>query len=394
MRSLARPAAIWLAGFVTFLDLYAPQSILPLVRDRFGASAVEASHLISASTLAVALIAPFTGAAADMVGRKRVIAAAMFALVVPTAMVAFSDSLAAMVFWRFVQGLLLPPVFVVTVAYIGDELAPHEATSMAGIYMSASCFGGFFGRFASGLLAGPYGLRGAFFGIAALTLVAASGFALLLPRERRFVASAGAAHALRHMLGHLLDHRLFAIFAVGFAVLFSFVAMFTYVSFYLAAPPFSLSPAALGSVFVIYLVGVITTPLAGRLIRRLGRRGLVMATSGLWIASLLLTLTGSLPLIIVGLALGAGCGFFSQTAATSYVAVSAQRARSSAVGLYVTWYYIGGSAGAIVPGFAWNAWGWPGCVAVIALVQLAAGLIVARFWRETHTPPPGSGVAA
>ncbi len=382
MKSPARAAAVWLAGFCSFLDLYAPQSILPTIRDLFGVGAVEASHMISATTLAVAVIAPFTGAGADMIGRKRVIVTAMVVLIAPTLLIALSNTLPAMVFWRFVQGLLLPPIFVVTVAYIGDEVPIAEATGVAGIYLSGSCFGGFFGRFLCGLLVGPFGIRGAFLGLAALTAVAAVLVIALMPPERRFVPSAGPLHALRHVLGHLFDRRLDAIFAVGFGVLFSFVATFTYVNFYLAAPPFNLSAAALGTIFVVYLVGVTTTPLTGRLVRRFGRRRLVVGVLCLWIGGLLLTLAGNLVAIIAGLAIGAGCGFIVQTSATAAVAVSAQRARSSAVGLYVTCYYIGGSIGAILPGYAWNRAGWPGCLAVIIAVLLLMVMLVLRLWSD------------
>ena len=56
------------------------------------------------------------------------------------------DSLSALIFWRAVQGLVLPPIFAVTVAYIGDEWPPREATTAAGIYSSGSSIGGFTGR--------------------------------------------------------------------------------------------------------------------------------------------------------------------------------------------------------------------------------------------------------
>ena len=394
MRSFARPSAIACAAFCSFLNLYAPQSVLPLLTRQYGVGAVEVSHLISATTLAVALTAPFTGAIADLLGRKRVITAAMFALLLPTLMLAFSPGLGEMVFWRFVQGLLLPPIFAVTVAYIGDELPPAEAISMAGIYMSGSCFGGFFGRFLSGVLAEPYGTRGAFLGLAFFTLVSALAVLLLLPKEKHFVASPSLASGLSNMLRHLSNPGLLATFAVGFGVLFNFVALFTYISFYLAAPPFGLSTAALGTIFVVYLSGVFFTPLTGRWVRYLGRRRLVLIALGGWLIGLALTLSGSLAVIIAGLTLASGCGFICQTAATSYVAVSAQLARSSAVGLYVTAYYVGGSVGAILPGYAWNLVGWPGVLAEVAIMLGIIAAMVQGFWRETGGSSPASAVTA
>ncbi len=105
-----RRLAVGLAGYCAFINLYSPQAILPMLSNEFGAGAAEVSTIITVSTLAVALTAPFTGAVADVLGRKRVIVAAMFLLVVPTLMVGMATSLPALIFWRAVQGLVLPPI--------------------------------------------------------------------------------------------------------------------------------------------------------------------------------------------------------------------------------------------------------------------------------------------
>jgi MFS transporter, YNFM family, putative membrane transport protein len=381
MRYDRRRVAVALAGFCVFLNLYAPQSVLPLLAGEFGASAGEASLAITASTLAVALIAPFTGTFADVAGRKRVIAAAMFALIVPTALVAFSSSIHALVLWRFVQGLVLPPIFAVTVAYIGEEWPPGEAIGVTGIYTSAASFGGFFGRLVTGVLADWVGWRIAFLSLAVLTLVLALGVAALLEPERRFVRSEDLATSARQMLRHFRNPPLVATYAIGFGVLFTFIATFTYVNFYLAAPPFRLSASALGMIFVVYLGGSAITPLTGRAVARFGRRQLILAAIVLWIGGLLLTLLPWLPAIIAGLAITATCGFLCQSVSTSFVALAAEHGHSSAVGLYVTWYYIGGSVGGAVPGLIWNRTGWPGCVAVTVAVLVMMAAIVWRFWR-------------
>src|SRR6476646_1949294 len=179
--------AAGIAGYCAFINLYSPQAILPLLSQEFGASAAEISTIITVSTLAVALTAPFSGAVADVLGRKRVIVAAMFMLVVPTVMVGLSDGLPALIFWRAVQGLILPPIFAVMVAYIGDELSRQEATTVAGIYSSGSSLGGFSGRLFTGLLADLISWRAGFMALAAIAFVGAIVVAFLLPHERKFV---------------------------------------------------------------------------------------------------------------------------------------------------------------------------------------------------------------
>jgi len=384
----ARQLAVGLVGYCAFVNLYAPQSILPLLAREFSASAAQVSTIITISTLAVAATAPFTGALADVLGRKRVIVAAMFVLVVPTLMVGLSTSLSALIFWRAVQGLVLPPIFAVTVAYIGDEWSPREATTAAGIYSSGSSLGGFSGRLITGFLADLIGWRAGFVALAAIALTGAGTVALLLPHERKFVRSEGLLASTRQMLAHFRNRELLATYAVGFGVLFNFICTFTYVSFHLAAPPYNLSASWLGALFVVYLTGSVLTPWTGWAVGRFGRRRFMIGIVAPWVAGIALTLAPSLVLIVAGLAVSAGCGLICQAVSTGYVTITAKAGRSSAVGLYVTSFYLGGSFGAALGGFAWTLGGWPACVALVVAMLAAIAAVVGFGWQETVRPAP------
>jgi MFS transporter, YNFM family, putative membrane transport protein len=380
-----RRIAVGLAGFCTFLNLYMPQALLPALAHDFGVGPGEISAIITASTLAIALTAPFTGALADILGRKRVIVVAMIALMVPTVMVALAADVPTLVVWRFIQGLLLPPIFVVIIAYIGDEWPTAEVAGIAGLYIAGASIGGFSGRFVTGIVTDLVGWRGAFGCVAAMTLASAAAVALLLPREKKFVRSEGIAAAARHMVAHLRNPQLLATYAVGFGVLFSFMATFTYVSFHLAAPPYRFSPSWLGAIFITYLVGTVIVPMAGRAIGAFGRRGFTIATIVVWIGGALLLLAPPVWAIVAGLTLCAGCGMLVQAISTGYVTATAQQGRSSAVGLYVTSFYVGGAAGASLPGLVWARGGWPAAVAMVVAMLVAMAAIVATAWRPARS---------
>ena len=102
---------------------------------------------------------------------------------------------------------------------------------------------------------------------------------------------------------------------------------------------------------------------------------------GLWAGGALLTLAPPIWAIVVGLILCAACGMLAQTISTGYVAATAKEGRSSAVGLYVTAFYVGGSVGAFLPGLAWDAAGWPACVAMIVVMCALMALIAALAYR-------------
>ncbi len=375
-----RALAVATAGFAAFVNLYTPQALLPELGREFHVGASEISSLMTASTAAIALTAPFTGAIADVIGRKRLITAAMFAITVPTVIMTFAATVPELVFWRFVQGLLVPPIFTVAVAYIGDEWPAADVARVAGLYMVGASLGGFSGRFIPGVLTDVIGWRAAFDVVALLTLAAAVIVALTLTRERHFVPSGGLIGSARHMVRHLRDPRLIATYAIGFGVLFNFIATFTYVGFHLAAPPYLFSPTMLGALFVTYLASSVVVPWVGRGIALFGRRRFVLGIVAMWVVGALLMLAPPVALILAGLTLCAVCGMLCQTVATGYVTMTAKEGRSSAVGLYASIYYIGGSAGAFFTGLAWASAGWTGCVAVIVAMQLVMAVIVAAAW--------------
>ena len=379
-----RSLAIATAGFAAFVNLYSPQALLPELAREFGVGAGVISTLMTAGTAAIALTAPFTGALADVLGRKRLITAASFAVVVPTLIMTLASSVPQLVFWRFVQGLLLPPIFTVAVAYVGDEWPPIEVPRVAGLFISGSSIGGFSGRFMTGAIADLIGWRASFAAVALLTLAAAIIVAIALPRERRFVRSGGFLASARQMLAHLRNPRLLAIYAVGFGVLFNFIATFTYVSFHLAGPPYFFSSTLLGAIFVTYLGGSFLVPWVGRAILLFGRRRFVLGIIAIWIAGALMLLAPPVSVIIAGLTLCATCGLVCQAVSTGYVITTAREGRSSAAGLYASTFYIGGSAGASLVGLVWNAAGWNGCVAAIVAVQAIMAAIVAVAWERSR----------
>jgi len=384
----ARQFAVFLTGFCCFINLYSPQAILPLLSAEFGAGAAEVATIVTAGTLAVALIAPFTGTVADVLGRKRVIVTAMLVLTIPTVMAALAPSLHSLVFWRFVQGLVLPPVFAVTIAYIGDEWPRHEATTAAGVYTSGASVGGFGGRFMTGIFSDLFGWRWAFVILAAITLAGAIVVATLMPRETRFVRSEGLVESGRQMLRHFRNPQLIATYAVGFGVLFNFIGTFTFISFRLAAAPYNMSATALGMIFVVYLAGSALTPLSGWVVGRFGRRRFMIANISMWMVGIALTLAGPLWIILLGLMLCAGCGLLCQAISTGYVTITAHVGRSSAVGLYVTSFYLGGSFGGALGAVAWTFGGWPACVALVfAMLAIMASIVFFAWARHTSSAP-------
>ncbi len=374
--------ALFIIGIGTFISLYATQPLLPRFREVFRASELLVSLTVSSAVLAVALTAPLIGLLSDRMGRKRVIVAASLGLALATALSGTAASLRQLIVWRFLQGCFIPGIIAVTMAYIAEESQPRSVGSTMSTYVTGTVIGGFGGRFIAGLTVNRWDWHGAFAILGIVTLACAAATWWLLPRSTRFIRQRNVAAALKPMSRHLRNPELLATYAVGFSVLSCLVGAFTYVNFYLADKPFFLGPAVLASIFGVYLIGAAITPLAGHIMDRIGQRKALMGAIGMSASGMLLTLIHFVPIIIAGLALEASGVFACQSAASSHVGKIALEAKSSATGLYVSFYYLGGFAGSILPGIFWRQAGWPGCVAIILCIQCVAILIAHKFWRD------------
>lgn len=381
---LARPAAglfaMGLAGFCAFLGVYATQPLLPVLERVFAVSKAGAALTVSAPTIAVALASPFAGRAIRRWGHRPIIVGSMLFLPIPMLLAAASPSVPVLVGWRFVQGLAVPGIYAVGVAFLAEEWPPAALGSAMSALVTGNVIGGYTGRLLSGLAAERWGWRAAFVVLGLVTAAAAVAAARLLPRARR---ARPAGPAPRARPGDLLRApRLLATFAVGFNVLFTQVAVFTYVTFHLSAPPYRLGTAALSSVFTVYLIGAAVTPFAGRWIDRVGSRRAVTVALAVAAAGALVTLAPSVTLVVAGLAAVCTAVFVSQSASTAFLRTAAPpRLRPSASGLYVSSYYLGGAAGGVAPALAWHAGGWGACVAMVVAVQLGTVALAHRAWR-------------
>ena len=359
-----------LAGMCTFLGVYCTQPLLPFLQRLFQASELEVSLTVSATIFAVALIAPFIGMLAERKGRKKIIVPSLFLLTVPTVLAATSHSLKVLIFWRFAQGIFVPGVIAVMLAYINEEWAGRGVGRAMAAYVTGTVIGGFLGRFISGVIATHWNWRMTFVVLGAMNLLGAILVRAWLPLAKNFVKAEHFSHAFTDAWNHLRNPRLLANFGNGATFLFALVGGFTYANFYLAAAPFHLNAAQLGSIFFVYLLGVIVTPLSGRFLDHYGFRRTSLMYCAMMVSGLLLTLIRSLPAVVVGLALFSSGVFIAQAAATVQTGVIAGRARSSAAGLYVTFYYLGGSLGATITGWFWEWQGWRGCVLLLSTMSV------------------------
>jgi YNFM family putative membrane transporter len=288
---------------------------------------------------------------------------------------------------RGLQGFALAGLPAVAVAYLREELHPAVSSRAIGLYVSGTALGGLSGRLISGFLTEVGGWRTALGGAAALAVGCAVAVRVLLPPARRFTPVAREGTLGRQLAGAFTDPALLALYGLAALLMGGFVAVYNAGTFRLEAAPYSLPPALAALVFLAYLLGSASSPTAGALADRFGRRVVVPGAVAVMGAGIALTLPAPLWCVVLGLCVLTVGFFAAHGVASGWVAARAQlggRAVGQAASLYSFWYYVGSSVGGTLAGRAWQAGGWS-AVALLAGGSTLAALLLTLLLGRTRS---------
>jgi YNFM family putative membrane transporter len=365
--------ALFCAGFVTFVTLYDVQPLLPLFAVEFGVSPAMASLPLSAATGALAIAMLLSGTMSESLGRRPIMATALFLTSILAILTWFSHSFASLLALRLAQGIVLAGVPSIAMAYLGDEMDANSIGSAMGLYISGNAMGGMSGRIGSALLCDhlPWHTAIALIGVVSLCLSLV--FLKSIPPSRNFRQRPfSLPYLFSSMYGHMRDPGMLCLFGLAFLSMGGFVSLYNYIGFRLLAPPYNLSQSSVSLIFLVYLLGSFSSGVLGIFLNRFGRPLMVRLTLATMLTGVLITLLTPLPLIVVGVGIFT-CGFFCVHAiASSWVGRRARTNRGQASSLYLFSYYLGSSISGTLGGVFWQHLGWQGVAAMISVLVMAA----------------------
>jgi len=385
--SVLRSFVIGLTAFLTVVDLFATQAILPSLAKAYGVTPAAIGFAVNASTIGMAVAGLAVAFLSSRIDRRRGVLASLALLSIPTALLAVAPDLTTFTVLRVAQGLCMSTAFALTLSYLAENCSAADTAGAFAAYITGNVASNLFGRLMSAALADHLGLAGNFYVFAALNLAGAVLVYFTLGRARPMPAAAASARSpLSYWAEHLRNAPLRASFAIGFLILFAFIGTFTYVNFVLVREPLALSRMQLGFVYLVFLPSILTTPLAGRAVTRFGTQPTFWGALALAGAGLPMLLVPQLLVVLTGLALVGVGTFFAQATATGFVGRAATGDRGSASGIYLACYFFGGIVGSVVLGQFFDRLGWVACVAGIGAALAAAGLLALRLKMAAALP--------
>ncbi len=359
--------------------IYAPQPLLPLLREAFGVSEATAALALTATMLPLGLAPLAYGLFLDAVPAKPLIGASLWLLALCAGALAFCQGFGPFLAVRVVQGLLVPALLTALMTYLATSASPANLRRVMAAYIAATVFGGFFGRFFSGLSAQFFGWRLPFVGLG-LALTACAAACLTLPPDAR---SAFAPMRLRSAPQVLRKPGFVSAYLVVGLLFFVFSGMLNLLPFRLAHLQGGYSPLRAGVMYSGYLMGILVSLSSHRLSKWLGGAtravavgaGVVIGAAGLFAVPSQLALFASVFVLCSGM-------FLSHSLAPGLLNGAESAHKGLVNGLYISFYYSGGALGTYLPGLVLERFGF-GAAAALLMVAAVAALAVALGLRRT-----------
>lgn len=369
---------LYTCTILTLCTLYAVQPIQPLFEKEFHLSRFEAVIFTTAIMFPLSFAPIVYGYILETVSSKIFLRYAILCLGILELLFAYSQTYALLLSIRGLQGLLIPAVLTSLMSYIAF-ITPKERVQQAiGYYIGATILGGFLGRLLSGFLSDLFGWQ-LFFILLGIALI---GMFWVLAYVQEDVKVDFVKPKLSQIVDILHVKPFLAIYAMMFFIFFVFQALLNFLPFQLQTLSQSMGFGKVGLMYAGYIVGFIISIRILPLMRFVGgeRRaiflGIVIFACGLEIFRV-----DDYGVMFLGMFVFCAGFFIVHSVSSGLINKLAHEKRAISNGLYLSFYYAGGTLGTFAPGVFFEYLGWDAFVMLLSLMVLSLMVLSMLFFR-------------
>ncbi len=367
---------IYFATIVTICSLYAAQPIQPVFQREFNLTSLQAI-LFTTLMMAPLGIAPlFYGYLLEAFSAKVLVRWAMAILGVLELLFSLTDDYFTLLLLRAVQGLMIPAILTSLMSYISYTSTRENVQHSIAMYIAATIMGGFLGRFFSGLSTELFGWRVFFFFLGILLLLAS----LLLRCLERDAKMSYARPRLNEIAGLLRQGEFLWLYLAIFCLFFVFSALMNILPFELKRMGPVLGEAGIGLLYLGYSMGIMVSVNTRPIIRFFGNEtAAITAGIVIFFVGTVIFMIESYSVMFVGMFVFCTGLFLAHSLLSGFVNKLARENKAIANGVYICFYYTGGTMGSFLPGFVFEHYGWQMFLASLLCMLTLALFFVRRL---------------
>ncbi|WP_321366673.1 MFS transporter [uncultured Desulfuromusa sp.] len=363
--------------------LYAPQPLLPVLSLEFDISREAAAALTTVTFIPLAIAPLAYGYLLETISPIRVLKITVPLLVVTELCFAGTSSFSILILIRLIQGLLVPAILTSLMTYLSGRSSADTIQRVMAIYIAATIFGGFIGRATSGLIANLFGWR---FSFLALAFTLCIGFLTLFRLPE--IDGIRATRPKPKVLFEVLRRPAFlSVYLSVFCLFLIFAAVMNFLPFRLTELSDQANELRIGLMYSGYMMGIVTSLGAPKFISWIKSETATLRVGFICLFVTLLGLATNNVWILFGMMfLFCGAMFLVHSTASGLVnQLAGSQHRGMTNGLYVAFYYAGGSIGSFAPGIIYSHFGWNGFLMILALVCCAGYICISRVRILTNS---------
>jgi len=346
---------IYFCTVITFCSLYAAQPIQPVFQHEFGLTSLQAILFTTLMMLPLGFAPMFYGVLLERLSARLIVRTAILLLGLLELVFCCTNNYLLLLIIRGFQGMAIPAILTSLVSYISFTAPREDIQAAIARYIAATILGGFLGRFLSGLFTDLFGWRFFFFVLGMLLIW---GFFLLRGLEK----DANLEYT-RPRMGEVAalvrQPQFFWLYCTIFTVFFVFAGLLNFLPFELKAINPAFRETGIGFMYFGYVMGILVSLNVRRMISVFGSETRVA------MVGLFLYIIGICGFMIhdhraMFLAMFVFCTgmFMAHSLLSGYINTLAKSQKGIANGVYISFYYLGGTLGSFAPGILYEHFGW------------------------------------
>ncbi|WP_238699159.1 MFS transporter [Helicobacter sp. MIT 05-5294] len=359
---------VMLSAMVTISSLYITQPMQPLFMEEFGISIAQVTLFTSVVLFALAFAPIVYGYLLEKFDTRKVLFVSLGLIGILQCWLCFAQDYQTFLSLRLFEALAIPAALTATLTTL-TRVKTQNIQKYVSVYVASTVFGGVLSRVGGGFITSISSWQFTFGALGITTLIVAI-LSYKLPQSSQM---ANAKITPKIVLELLKDKRYAILYMGAFLVLFCFQGALNFMPFEIKALNPDITPAQIGFLYLGYLIGIITALLAGRIKRLLGGdlRAIVFGFVIFGIAPLIMLLRSFWWLFFAVFVI---CiGMFIVHSVLSAVVNSISDKKGITNGLYLAFYYTGGTIGTTMPSFIYHHFGWEVlCVFLSGILFLSA----------------------
>lgn len=346
--------------------MYATQPLQPLLADEFNVSMVQSS-LFTAIILFWLAIAPiFYGYILESISAKKMLSISSIILFFTNLILGFSNSFETFLLARCLEGLTVPAILTSSMTILANIDKKNIQFNMS-VYVAATVFGGLIGRVISGFIATEFGWRAVFFSLSFALLIAL----FFIQKLDLDVETKMTKATLKDVMSILKDKRFVLIYLTMFTVFFVFAGLLNLIPFRMKDLFGEVSELTIGLLYLGYGSGVVVALLSRKIVKFFGSEIKTILAGGIFYTLMTVFFVSESLAVIFSMMFLLCVGMFTvHSVCTGMANTMVGKQKGLTSGMYLTFYYIGGAIGSLLPSMIYSAFGWNVVIAMFMVSLL------------------------